>query len=400
MEEGHHRVDGDGITPQAGRAYESAVRREALQLSDAELAALGYVKAGSLQHGGSQTLEFSGGLLPDSAQAGTYEDASRERVVTVFGHKFSAGLLFVKGLGLELGMDLNWRELRSPAFYRAVVAEFVGTLCAPCGGVGAHRCMLLRLRSRYFRRFFLFFVVTTVVYRTDFAGGAVKVPQQADAAQRDLVNLVGVNGAAAQLMIASIFGVMITILVYGLAPVSGGHINPAISFGLMLVRKITVCRAVFYIAAQCGGAILGTLIAASLSRDTYNAAGGAVNGSTLYGHREIVVAEIFATALLVFVVYAAIDPARAGKVIHIGALGPVAIGGAVFAAHLALLPIDGTALNPARALGPAVVHGQWHQHWCFWVGPVVGASAAAVFYELCLKGREDGNGNGNGKKAS
>ena len=380
LEEGrHHGLDVDGpITPEASRAADSyAARREALQLSDAELAALGYVKAGSLQHhGGSQALEFSGGLLPDSAQAGTYEDASRERVVTVFGHKFSAGLLFIKGLGLELGMDLNWRELRSAAFYRAVVAEFVGTL------------------------FFLFFVVTTVVYRTDFAGGAVKVPQQADAAQRDFVNLVGVNGAAAQLMIASVFGAMITILVYGLAPVSGGHINPAISFGLMLVRKITVCRAVFYIAAQCGGAILGTLIAASLSRDTYNAAGGAVNGSTLYGHREIVVAEIFATALLVFVVYAAIDPARAGKVIHIGALGPVAIGGAVFAAHLALLPIDGTALNPARALGPAVVHGQWHQHWCFWVGPIVGASASAVFYELCLKGRDDGNGNGNGKKTS
>lgn len=154
---------------------------------------------------------------------------------------------------------------------------------------------------------------------------------------------------------------MITILVYGLAPVSGGHINPAVSFGLMLVRKITVCRAVFYVAAQCGGAILGTLIAASLSRDTYNAAGGAVNGSTLYGYRTIVdLAEIFATALLVFVVLAAIDPARAGKVIHIGALGPVAIGGAAFAAHLALLPIDGTAINPARALGPAVVHGQWH----------------------------------------
>jgi len=293
--------------------------------------------------------------------------------VTIFGHKFCAGLLFIKGFGLELGVDLNWRELKSAAFYRAVLAEFVGTL------------------------FFLFFVVTTVVYRTDFAGGAVKVPKQADAAQRDLVNLIGVNGAAAQLMIASIFGIMITILVYGLAPVSGGHLNPAISFGLMLVRKITLCRAVFYIAAQCGGAILGTLIAASLNRDTYDAAGGAVNGSTQFGTRDVLVAEILATALLVFVVYAAIDPARAGKVIHIGALGPVAIGGAVFAAHLALLPIDGTALNPARALGPALVHGQWRQHWCFWVGPMVGASAAAVFSELFLKGRdENGNGNGNG----
>jgi aquaporin PIP len=134
---------------------------------------------------------------------------------------------------------------------------------------------------------------------------------------------------------------------------------------------------------------LGTLAASNLSHETYKAAGGGVNGSSLYGSREILTAEIMGTALLVFVVYAAIDPLRAGKVIHIGALGPVAIGGAVFAAHLALIPIDGTGINPARSLGPAVVHGQWGQHWCFWVGPFVGATIAAVFYELCLKGRPE-----------
>jgi glycerol uptake facilitator-like aquaporin len=158
--------------------------------------------------------------------------------------------------------------------------------------------------------------------------------------------------------------------------------------------------------------------------------------------REIVTAEIMGTALLVFVVYAAVDSERAGRVIHIGALGPLAIGArararaapsshraaeampapcagaAVFAAHLALIPIDGTSINPARSLGAALVHGQWRQQWCFWcawarcaggcvtcsrgvaftavrggharrVGPLVGAAVAAVFYELCLKGRPD-----------
>jgi glycerol uptake facilitator-like aquaporin len=61
----------------------------------------------------------------------------------------------------------------------------------------------------------------------------------------------------------------------------------------------------------------------------------------------------------------------------------------VFAAHLALLPIDGTSINPARSLGPALVHGQWTDHWIFWVGPLVGASVSACFYELCLKARPD-----------
>jgi aquaporin PIP len=64
-------------------------------------------------------------------------------------------------------------------------------------------------------------------------------------------------------------------------------------------------------------------------------------------------------------------------------------GGAVFAAHLALLPIDGTSINPARSLGPALVHGKWGQHWIFWVGPLVGASVSACFYELCLKARPE-----------
>ena len=176
-------------------------------------------------------------------------------------------------------------------------------------------------------------------------------------------------------------------LVYSLAPVSGGHINPAITFGLMLSRKVTLLRGVSYGVAQCGGAVLGTLVAASLGHDTYRAAGGGVNGSAVFGVREVLTAEVVATSLLVLTVYAAVDPLRAGKVIHIGALGPAAIGGAVFAAHLALIPIDGTSINPARSLGPALVYGRWHQFWAFWVGPLVGAAAAAVVYELVLKAR-------------
>ena len=155
----------------------------------------------------------------------------------------------------------------------------------------------------------------------------------------------------------------------------------------MITKRVTLIRAVAYIVAQCGGAILGTLIASSLRHDAYIAAGGGVNGSDTYGVREIITAEIMATARLRFTGYAAIDPERAGKVIHIGALGPIAIGGAVVAAHLALLPIDGAGVNPARSLGAAVVHGVWRQHWAFWVGPLVGSSASACFYEICLKGR-------------
>lgn len=152
---------------------------------------------------------------------------------------------------------------------------------------------------------------------------------------------------------------MISILVYALAPISGAHLvrspivfaalstqtgsmpsqNPAISFGLgasllrrpgalhpylrltpgrrrtlrtAFTKKITVVRLLAYTAAQVVGAIIGTLMAAHLNWNTFRAAGGAVNGLPLFSGREIVAAEVLATALLVTIVCAAIDPARAG----------------------------------------------------------------------------------------
>ena len=211
---------------------------------------------------------------------------------------------------------------------------------------------------------FLAFTVTTVVY---------SFPPTKDAAWT--------------LLVAAIFGTLVALLVFGLAPVSGGHINPAISFALAVTKKISFVRMLCYAAAQVGGAIVGTEIAASFHRSAYSAAGGAANGSDTYGWRELLGAEVLGTALLVFVVYATVDVERAGKVIHVGALGPLAIGGAVFAAHLMLIPIDGCGINPARSTGTAVVHGQWHQHfWVFWIGPLLGALSASVFYETCLKG--------------
>lgn len=88
---------------------------------------MGYVKASSVPRSGG-AMEFSGGLLPESAQADTYEDASKQVHVVIAGVKISAGKFWVKGAGLQLGMDFNTAELREPFFWRAVTAEFVGSL--------------------------------------------------------------------------------------------------------------------------------------------------------------------------------------------------------------------------------------------------------------------------------
>jgi hypothetical protein len=127
--------------------------------------------------------------------------------IRIGGGKFAAGMLFIKGAGLELGLDLNTRELREPSFYRAVVVR-----CMPLARLPRHGARLLThviapgAQAEFVGTlFFLFFTIVTVVYRTDFAGGIVK-PSRADVATTDFVDLIGTVGSAAQLMIAASFG--------------------------------------------------------------------------------------------------------------------------------------------------------------------------------------------------
>jgi aquaporin PIP len=305
---------------------------------------------------------LSEGMLPASAQASTYA-APTYRLGTPGGVPVDVGLLFFRIGSLSLGLDLNVAEFRSGSFYRAILAEFLATAL------------------------FLFHVVCTVVYRSNFAGGAVKPKTLVDDTQRGFVSAAVTVGAAAQLLIAVQFGTMIAVLVYIISPISGGHINPAITFGLAITRKITLLRGLCYTGAQFGGAALGTVIAASLNWHTFTEAGGAANGSDQFRPRSLIVAELLATCLLVLTVMAATDSKRAAKVIHIGTLVPLALGLAVMAAHLALIPLDGTSINPARSFGPALVlgHSAWRQFWIFVVGPYVGALCAAVVYEGLLK---------------
>jgi MIP family channel proteins len=227
----------------------------------------------------------------------------------------------------------------------------------------------------------------------------------------DTLGYINTLGSAAHLMIATVFGFTIFVVVFITAPISGGHINPAVTFGLALARRITLLRGTLYVVVQCFGAIVGSWLSMSIEKSTYDRVGGGVNGSHRFNSGPQVRArvldiaaclradasalfvtllqitvEFIGTALLLFTVFAVVDPGRNQSVIHVGALGPFAIGMAVFVAHLALIPITGTSINPARSLGPAVAHGTWYKHWIFWLGPMTGAAFAAVVYELTLKG--------------
>lgn len=91
--------------------------------------------------------------------------------------------------------------------------------------------------------------------------------------------------------------------------------------------------------------------------------------------------ELLLTALFVFIVFAATDKARGATTPHLPSLAPFAIGIALFLAHIVAVPIDGCSVNPARSFGTAVTSGVWHQHWIFWVGPLVGGGVVGLLYE-------------------
>ncbi|KJE20788.1 permease, glycerol uptake facilitator [Frankia torreyi] len=194
---------------------------------------------------------------------------------------------------------------------------------------------------------------------------------------RDAVGVLGV---------ALAFGLALLVLVYVIGPISGCHVNPAVTLGLLLCRKIEPRHALGYVAAQCVGAIVaaGTVwLLADAGPFGYSpglqglgANGYGVHSPGGYGLGGVFLVEILLTALLVFTVLGATD-VRA----PFGFAG-LAIGLVLVLCNLISIPLDGTSVNPARSLGPAVFVGGWAlgQLWLFIVAPAIGAALAAASY--------------------
>ncbi|MCK9896787.1 aquaporin [Frankia sp. AgB32] len=194
------------------------------------------------------------------------------------------------------------------------------------------------------------------------------------------------RSAVGVLGIAFAFGLSLLVLVYVIGPISGCHINPAVTLGLLVCRKIEPRHAVGYILAQCVGAIVAAgavLLLADSGPAGYSPGVGGL-GANGYGTHSpggfglggVFLVEILLTALLVFTVLGATD-VRA----PFGFAG-LAIGLVLTLCNLISIPMDGTSVNPARSLGPAVFVGGWAlgQLWLFIVAPVIGALLAAAGY--------------------
>jgi aquaporin Z len=197
----------------------------------------------------------------------------------------------------------------------------------------------------------------------------------------------GTSTSAGVVTTAFAFGLVLLALAYAFGPISGCHINPAVTMGFFVARRMAIADAVAYWFAQFAGGILGAVVLWAVFKGapgySRSRQGLGTNG---WGKQSLIginlggafAAEIVLTFLFVLVVLGATSrvatPAAAG----------LAIGLALTAVHLVGIPITGTSVNPARSFGPALVVGgvALRQVWLFIVAPLIGGAIAAVVYSV------------------
>ncbi|XP_033857010.2 aquaporin-4 isoform X2 [Acipenser ruthenus] len=179
------------------------------------------------------------------------------------------------------------------------------------------------------------------------------------------------------LLISLCFGLSIATMVQCFGHISGAHINPAVTAAMVCMKKLSLAKSLFYVVAQCLGAVAGAgilyLVTPSDVRGDFGVT--MVNSKISVGHGLLV--ELFITFELVFTVFATCDSKRQ----DLKGSAALAIGFAVTIGHLFAINYTGASMNPARSFGPAVITGNWVNHWVYWLGPIMGGIIAAAMYE-------------------
>jgi len=190
------------------------------------------------------------------------------------------------------------------------------------------------------------------------------------------------NGAVGLTGIALAHGLAIAVMVSATAAISGGHLNPAVTFGALTAGAIDVKNAIGYILAQClGGLIASYAVLLCVPSEALHAANfGTPALARDVGVSQGLLTEIILTFFLMFVVYGTAMDKRAPKT------GGLFIGLTITLGVLVGGPITGAAMNPARHFGPALASGMTEHFWLYWVGPITGAVIAAAAYRNILEG--------------
>lgn len=182
--------------------------------------------------------------------------------------------------------------------------------------------------------------------------------------------------------IATASGLAYAVMISAIGHISGGHLNPAVTIGYWVTKRISTLDAILYWIAQLLGATAAAwALSAILSESIWRPVGlGAPSLASDFTRLHGIVLEAVATFVLVFVVFAtAVDPRN-----RFAAISGFAVGLTITMGTLVAAPFTGAALNPARAFAPALVAHHWMNHGVYWVGPLVGGVLAGWFYNSFL----------------
>jgi aquaporin Z len=184
--------------------------------------------------------------------------------------------------------------------------------------------------------------------------------------------------------VALAFGLTVLTMVFALGHVSGGHFNPAISFGLMVGGRFKAVDFIPYVIAQVLGATLAAAVLYYIASGHagFDIANGLANNGYgehspgLYSMASCFVTEVIMTFMFLIIILGATD-VRAPK-----GFAALAIGLGLTLIHLISIPVTNTSVNPARSTGPALIVGGWAlaQLWFFWLAPLVGSLIAGITY--------------------
>jgi aquaporin Z len=184
--------------------------------------------------------------------------------------------------------------------------------------------------------------------------------------------------------VALAFGLTVLTMAFAIGHISGCHLNPAVSTGLVVAGRFPASELLPYIVAQVVGGIAGSgvLYVIASGKEGFSLAGGfASNGFGIhspggYSLTACFTAEVVLTFMFLMIILGATD-ARAPK-----GFAPIAIGLGLTLIHLIGIPVTNLSVNPARSTAPAIFVGGWalEQLWMFWVAPIIGACIAGVVY--------------------
>ncbi|HJU69564.1 MAG TPA: MIP/aquaporin family protein [Gemmatimonadaceae bacterium] len=192
-----------------------------------------------------------------------------------------------------------------------------------------------------------------------------------------LSKMQGTNVGLVEVALAH--GIILAVMVTALMRISG-HFNPAVTIAFLTTRRIGPFMAGVYVLAQLLGAMIAAYaLKAGTPSELFEAARGGGQAVSLdINTGQAFMLEAIATFFLVFVIFGtAVDP-KAPRV------GGFAIGLTIAADILAIGPLTGASMNPARSFGPAIATNIWEGHLIYWIGPIVGAIVAAQIYEWVL----------------